>query len=70
MKLYECPINSMVRFIDNITLPIGGDAPDDIVQFKHVDGMYSYCINSDGTVVHPAAWTEVQIVGKVETNGL
>lgn len=27
--------------------------------FDHIDGMYSYCKNSAGQVVHFAAWTKV-----------
>jgi len=34
----------------------------DIIHFKHIDGMYSYCKNENGDTVHPAAWTEVEIV--------
>jgi hypothetical protein len=30
--------------------------------FSHVDGMYSFCYDMNGNVVHPAAWTEVEVV--------
>ena len=64
MKLYNVPNNTLVR----VVLPEG--APPDarmvgegeIVKFHHVDGMYSYCHDKDGNVVHLAAWTDVEIV--------
>ena len=39
-------------------------AHDDVVfdteyLFDHIDGMYSYCKNQAGQVVHFAAWTKV-----------
>jgi len=30
--------------------------------FYHIDGMYSFCKDRDGNIVHPAAWTEVELV--------
>ncbi len=30
--------------------------------FGHIDGMYSYCKDSNGKVVHFAAWTKVRKV--------
>lgn len=64
MKLYECKTNDIVRLLEKPTIPIESDRPDDIVIFKHIDGMYSYCMNIDKTIVHPAAWTEVVLVGR------
>lgn len=66
MKLYDVPRNSMVRFLTKPILPIASQQPDDVLKFSHIDGMYSYCINSDGTVVHPAAFSDVEIVGRWE----
>ena len=28
--------------------------------FDHIDGMYSYCKDKDGNIVHYAAWTPVK----------
>ena len=30
--------------------------------FSHIDGMYSYCHDSQGNVVHLVAWAEVEII--------
>lgn len=64
MKLYECKSNDIVKLLETPTLPPCSNKIDDIIIFKHIDGMYSYCLNMDKTIVHPAAWTEVVIVGK------
>jgi hypothetical protein len=68
MKLYNVPNGSRVRIIDeNTKVPIASpDTPGGtILKFHHVDGMYSYCTDSRGNPVHPAAWTEVEIVNNV-----
>ena len=54
MKLYDVPRNSRVVIVE-------GDVKY-YLNFHHVDGMYSYCVDDDGNVVHPAAWTEVELV--------
>ena len=66
MKLYDVPRNSMIRLLTKPTIPLASQEPDEILKFSHCDGMYSYCINSDGTVVHPAAFSEVEVVGRWE----
>ena len=62
MKLYECPKKTWVKVKEEPTTPPASPKPDDIVFFDHIDGMYSYCKNKDGEVVHLAAWTEVEPV--------
>ena len=52
MKLYEVPRNSRIKVIDD-----GAE-----YNFRSIDGMYSYCTNDKGDVVHIAAWTEVDII--------
>jgi hypothetical protein len=32
--------------------------------FSHIDGMYSFCKDKDGQVVHFAAWTKVIKLGE------
>lgn len=66
MKLYDVPRNCMIRLLTKPVIPMGSTRPDDVLRFSHIDGMYSYCINSDGTVVHPAAFSEVEVVGRWE----
>ncbi len=63
MKLYDVPRNSWVIPIEDTTAP-----PDarpvsvgEPVLFHHVDGMYSYCHDVHGNVVHLPAWQEVTI---------
>lgn len=53
IKLYEVPRNSRI---------VIGDGKE--LNFSHVDGMYSYCTDDEGNVVHLAAWTEVQVKEK------
>ena len=52
MKLYEVPNKTMVQTKEGYTY-----------FFDHIDGMYSYCTNENGQVLHLQAWEEVEIVG-------
>ncbi len=66
MELYNLKRNDMFKLVDdNLKMPICSPEPDynKIYQFKHIDGMYSYCKDGDD-VVHFAAWTEVEIVNE------
>lgn len=54
MKLYEVPRNSRIKFTH--------ETQEYILDFHHLDGMYSYCTDLDGNVVHLGASTEVEIV--------
>jgi len=64
LKLFELNSPCKVRLIGDIGVPVAamGLKGGDIIHFKHIDGMYSYCKNENGDTVHPAAWTEVEIV--------
>lgn len=53
MKLYEVPRDTRICVI--------GDQCFELL-FHHIDGMYSYCTDNQGNVVHLAACTEVEIV--------
>ena len=55
MKLYDVPNNTIVRRIDD------GDHQDEF-KFHHIDGMYSYCHDQHGNVVHYPAGCEVEII--------
>ena len=54
MKLYEVPKNTMVRHPN-----INNGEP---FKFHHVDGMYSYCTLKDNSILHLAAWEDVEVV--------
>jgi len=64
MKLYDVPNNTKIVVVDDIAIPPG--APEikkgDVLNFKHIDGMYSYCENSKGEIVHLVAWANVKMV--------
>jgi hypothetical protein len=64
MKLYEVPRHTRVRLVPEIDvhIPMDSGLPVDEFMFHHIDGMYSYCVTDAGEVVHPAAWTEVEII--------
>lgn len=51
MKLYEVPRNSRIGLSDGSEL-----------NFSHVDGMYSFCTDDGGSVLHLAAWSDVQLL--------
>jgi hypothetical protein len=50
VKLFNAPINS--------TIKVDGQ----VLDFRHVDGMYSLCFDSQGRPVHIAAWAEVEVL--------
>ena len=65
MKLYEVPRNTKIRIIDDETSTPVASYPvekNQTLQYYKIDGMYSYCINEENIAVHPAVWTEVEIV--------
>lgn len=63
MKLYEVPRHTKVRLISEERGPIAGVPPvvGNMYQFSHIDGMYSYCKDELGRVVHLPGWSEVEI---------
>lgn len=61
MKLHEVPRGTWIR-----TKTIEADK----LFFSHLDGMYSYCTDEDGSVVHLAAMTEVEIVENSPENSI
>jgi len=64
MKLYEVPRNSKIRVLGDVKVPPAAPIIEEqeVLNFSHIDGMYSYCTNSDGEVVHLVSWAEVEIV--------
>ena len=63
MKLMDCPQNTWVRVVQNDNVPIASPPiiEDELIWFGHLDGMYSYCKNTNGNVVHLQAWAEVYV---------
>lgn len=55
MKLYDVPRNSRISLVTGKEL-----------NFKRIDGMYSYCTDDDGNVWHIPATTEVLLLPKQE----
>ena len=64
MKLYDAPRNSWVIPIEDAKAPPDARpiSKGETIKFHHVDGMYSYCHDKDGNVVHLPAWQEVEVV--------
>jgi hypothetical protein len=55
MKLYEVPKYSTIKLADGTVL-----------NFNYIDGMYSYCTNDKGNIMHIPAWSDVEIVSHYE----
>jgi len=47
---------------EDLKVPVAHDPVDLAAKylFGHIDGMYSYCKDIEGNVVHFAAWTKVK----------
>ena len=66
MKLYDVPKNSYVIISDknspeDLEGPPGANdiKPGERIWFGHLDGMYSYCKDEKGRVVHLKGWVQV-----------
>jgi hypothetical protein len=68
MKLYDVPCNTKIRVIGDIKIPPSAIPikENEILNFLHIDGMYSLCKNCKGDFVHLVAWAEVEIADPVE----
>lgn len=64
MELYNVPRNSRIKVIGDIKVPPGAPEikPGDELNFRSIDGMYSYCTTDSGQVVHLVAWAEVELI--------
>lgn len=67
MNLYNVPRNTIVRIIQAEAPPPGGLPVKEaqLINFHHIDGMYSYCTDMSGNVVHLKAWTDVEPIGPI-----
>ena len=69
MELHTVPRRSYVRVLDKETkIPPGSldINQNDILFFDHVDGMYSFCKDPGGNIVHLIAWAEVEILEETD----
>jgi hypothetical protein len=64
MKLYEVQQRSRVVLKQPAGHPPASIAPEvgATYTFYHTDGMYSYCRDEDGHIVHLPAWAEVEVI--------
>ena len=64
MELYNVPRNSRIRVVVNDKVPPGapGIEQGEELNFRSIDGMYSYCTRDNGEVVYLVAWAEVEII--------
>ncbi len=66
MKLYNVPRNTWVMPLEEVDAPPGARAVSvgEVVKLHHIDGMYSYCTDAWGEVVHLPAWQRVVIASE------
>ncbi len=64
MKLYELSRNTKFKLLGDTAVPPGGaeSTLGGVYLLKHIDGMYSYCEDTEGNVVHLAAFSDVEKV--------
>lgn len=65
MKLYDVPMDTRIRLkAGKYSVPQGQIqvVRDVEINFSHLDGMYSFCTDDDGNVVHLAGYSEVDVV--------
>ena len=64
MELYNVPNNSRIKIVTKDKVPPGAPPVEagEELNFRSIDGMYSYCTRDNGEVVHLAAWTDVEII--------
>ena len=64
MKLHEVDNNTWVRLISDAETPIGCPIINAgmIVKFIKPDGMFSVCLTLGGNILHPAMFSEVEVV--------
>lgn len=61
MELYKAPTKCWIKVIgENKIPPVATPIElNESIWFDHIDGMYSYCLNQKGQVVHLVSWAEV-----------
>lgn len=66
MKLHDVPRNSKIRILKDPKTPVGSKdlREGEILTFLHIDGIYSLCLDQEGSTVHLSAFAEVEILKK------
>lgn len=66
MKLYHVieRVGMKIRLVEDADVPPAHKAvrAGEVLTFSHIDGMYSLCYDSEGDIVHIAAWSEVEVI--------
>lgn len=64
MKLYDCPLNSLIRVLETPGTPPASQEviKGEIIKYYHIDGMYGKCKNQENAPVYIKAWTEVEVM--------
>ena len=68
MKLYEAPLQSYLKIIDNdiIIAPMSYPLNYNIIYFENINGMFSLCKDINNNYIRLAAWTKVKKSNKKE----
>ena len=64
MELYNVPRNSRIKVLVEDKVPPGAPQIEEgeELNFRNIDGMYSYCTRDSGEIVHLVAWADVEII--------
>lgn len=70
MQLHHVPNGTKIRLLPEPVAEGGTIHPpahrefekNEVLDFVHIDGMYSLCRDADGNDVHLVAWAEVEII--------
>ena len=66
MKLYEVPRRTKIRLIGDAYVPPSAVhlKDNDVLLFDHLDGMYAFCYDVSGNIVHPMVTSEVEVINE------
>ena len=66
MELYNVPRNSRIKVLVEDKVPPGAPqiTEGEVLNFRSIDGMYSYCTRDNGEVVHLVALSDVEIINE------
>ena len=64
INLFDCKRNTWVVPVEETTAPPAARKVEvgEPVKFHNIDGMYSYCTDLDGNIVHLPAWQKVRVL--------